>query len=191
MPRVARTVILVAIAVAIVALPAGCGSSAIAPSPSTTTASVATTEGTSATDAAAAKAIQAMADYTSALKKWFHDFSTGLADEMTKAFDFRDPSKPTDSELLRAHQFTDLMRKSVTKLAEISAPPKVANAHAQLYSALRGEVDALERYVNAVDWGSARDAELAMRGAKEAYTLYAQAVQGLSPYVDLAGMTQD
>jgi len=176
------------IVAAVAAAPAGCGSATAAPSPSTATASTGTTAGTSAADADAAKAIQAMADYTTALKKWFHDFSADFADEADKALAFQDPYQPTKSELLRARQFTDEMRKSVSKLAAIGTPTKVAKAHAQLCAALLGDVDALERYVNAVDWGSERDIELAMRGAEQAHTLYDQAVQGLGPYVDLTGV---
>ena len=174
-----RTIIFLALVCAVIAGAAGCGGEAAPLSSSTSTTAP-------SADAAAAEAIQVMADYTKALKAWFEDYTTAAEDGGEGLLDFRDPMSPTDAEIAKARQFTEYMRSSLKELKAIGAPAEVARAHSQLYSALSGELDALDRYISALDWQSGRDAELAYRDAEEAYTLFWQAIGALSPYVDLA-----
>lgn len=190
MRRIAHMLVVIALVLGLCAVLTGCGAAPASPS----TSSDLNASGTATTQSAGAQAAEAlpeMADYVAKLKVWFHSYSTDLQAESKEALAFRDPAQPTESELLRARQFTQKMRDSVSQLAKISPPPQVAKAHAELYSALRGEADAVERYVNALSWGSVRDVELAMRTAEQAYGLYAQALQGLSPYLDLTGTLQN
>jgi hypothetical protein len=114
-----------------------------------------------------------------------------FAGETEEALTFEDPRHPTASELLRARQLLDAIRSSVSELRKINPPEEVAQPHGQLYAALAGEVSALERYVNAVDWGSERDAELAWRATRQAYVLYVQAMNALRPYTELPGVKQN
>jgi hypothetical protein len=166
---------------------AACGGQAVSLPPSTPATTAANT-GTAGADAAAAGEIKAMSDYTTALKQWAENFAADFGDEGNKALTFKDPYHPTDSELLRARQFTESVRKSVAQLKTISPPPKVAEAHAEFYSSLRGELDAMDRFINALGWGSERDVELAFRDAEKANAQWAHAVKALAPYVDLTGV---
>jgi hypothetical protein len=148
---------------------------------------------TAATNAGAAAAadVQAMSDYSASLIRWGNDFEMIFGRETEEALTFGNPQHPTGSELLRARQLLDAMRGSVSELRKINPPEKVAQPHGELYAALAGEVSALERYVNAVDWGSERDAELAWRATQRAHILYVQAVNALRPYVGLPGVKQN
>lgn len=150
-------------------------------------------ENTAATNAGAAAAanVQAMSDYTASLTRWGNDFSLILKQEGENALAFDDPLNPTESELLRARRLLDTIRASVSELRKISPPMELAEAHGRLYAALAGEVSALERYVNAVAWGSDRDAELAWRATQQAFPLYVQAVNALRPYLELPGVKQN
>jgi hypothetical protein len=170
----------------------GCGGQGVSldSSASATATAVPGDTDTTGIDAAAAADIKAVSDYASALTRWAHQFSADFDGEGDKALHFNDLNQPTDSELLRARQFIELVRKSVAQLKTINAPAQVAKAQAEFYSSLRDELDALERYVNAVDWGSARDAQLASREAEKANAQRAQAVKALAPYVDLSGVIQ-
>jgi hypothetical protein len=196
--RISRIVVLtaLALALALAGTLGACGATqGTSPGPVETTPAAQSTESTNTAatdvDALAAADIQKMSDYTAQLETWFRDFTTDFQDELDEALQFKDPTAPTESELLRARQDTDLMRQSVAKLTEMSAPAKVAHAHTQLCSAMRAQLASLERYVNAVDWGSARDIELAVRDAQQSAQLFAQAVTGLQPYVDLSSVTQN
>jgi hypothetical protein len=173
MARAVKGIIFIAIVCGVLVGVFGCGGAAPV-SPSTTSA-----------NAAGAEAVQALSDYKIAIQTWGETYAAAFGDEGEEALKFQDPTQPTDGEIRRARQFADAMRASVTDLEAISAPAEIAKAHSQLCSALCGELNALDRFINAVEWGSVRDAELAYRGAEEAYALWERAINGLSRYVEL------
>ena len=161
----------------------GCGAEPAPPASSTTV----TTTGAEA----AAVSVDEMAGYTKALRAWLTDYMALAERQGAAALEFEDALQPTDSEMARAREFIEMMRSSVAELKTIPAPEQVVQAHSRLYSALGGELTALERYINALDWGGERDAELAFRQAEESYDLFMQAVKGLDPYMDLSDIMEN
>lgn len=184
MHRVARRLVLGTLLCGLLAGIGGCGGGSEPPESSGTTTTL-------TQDAMAAQTVKEMSDYTEAVQAWFDDYLSLAESEGESALEFADPFAPTDNEVIRAKEFIEHMRTLVADLKEVSAPQEVAQAHSQLRAALSGELTALERYISALGWGSARDIELAYRQAQESYELMQRAVRGLSPYVDLEGVTQN
>jgi hypothetical protein len=182
--QVIRMVVFFALMCVMLVGATACGAETALPSSSTTT-SVATA------DAAAAEAIQAMSDYADALKAWARSYELAFEKEAAEALEFVDPTRPTASEVERAREFASSVRASLADLKAIDPPNEIARAHSQLCSAMYTEMNALDRFISALDWGSERDAELAYREAEEAYALWLQAVKGLDPYVDLSDVNQN
>ncbi len=184
MVRFSLILFFVALILGLIVGPISCGGEAVPPSSSTTVAA-------ETSDATAVAVIDEMADYGKALRAWFTDYVALAEIQGASALEFDDPFQPTEGEMARAREFIEMMRSSVAELKTIPVPAKVAQAHGQLRSALSGELGALERYVSALDWGSARDAEPAFRQAEESYVLFTQAVKGLDPYLDLSGIMEN
>lgn len=188
-----RKAALIALACGLLAGLAGCGGETVPDTATETSASAAapgTTPATSAADAAAAEELRVMSEYTGALRAWADDFTSTARMGAGAALEFVDPAQPTDDELAQAREFTEVLRSSVARLEKISAPAEVSRAHSQLCTALRKELNALDRFISAVGWKSERDAELAYREAEEAFQLFIQAAGDLNPFVDLSDVTQ-
>ena len=142
-------------------------------------------------DATGTEALGAAQDYKDAMNSWVEAYWYDSDGEPVHAPEIADLADPTHVEIAAARQFASVMREALTAVKAISPPDDVAQAHAQYCTALSGEVSALDRMISAIEWGSERDAELAMRGAEEARALEWQALKVLGPYIDAPGLTRN
>jgi hypothetical protein len=180
----ARLVISIMLVCAIGTGIAACGNEASLPPDSTTTA-------LATLDKAGAEAVSASQDYKDAMSAWVKTYWYDADGQPVHAPGFKDVAEPTHAEIAAAREFAVEMRDALTAVKRISPPAEVAHAHAQYCSAFSGELSALDRMISAIEWGSARDAELAYREAEKARTLEIQALKVLGPYYNAPDLTQN
>lgn len=130
----------------------------------------------------------AIQSYVGELENWAIAF---IQDADVHSLDgFQNPMGPTEEEIAAAREFSAYASRKLSELRRIAPPAEVARAHSQYVESIAAEIIAFNRLLLGLEAGNERDLELAFRDVSAARVKEIQALEVLSPYIDLPALGQ-